>query len=68
MTQIEVLKAEFSKIKTIDPAGDAYKKLCAALDSASDATLLELRSMEVPFVSSLALNRCLRRGILPIPD
>lgn len=64
---IETLRSEFGSIKNIDPAGGAYKSLCAILDSAADQTLLDLRAADIRFVSSLALNRCLRRGILPVP-
>lgn len=63
---IVALRAEFSKIKTIDPDGAAYKGLCAILDRADDAALKACHEAKIPFVSKLAWNRMFRRGLVKV--
>lgn len=58
----EITKA-FAKISKIDPDSEAYKKLIEILDSANDRTLKQLANAKIKFISSLAFNRCVRRGI-----
>ena len=60
-SQIAALKAEYSKINTIDPSGDAYKKLIAMLDRLDAKSLEALANAGVKFVSKLAQNRVARR-------
>jgi len=60
-SQIAALKAEYSKINTIDPSGDAYKKLIAMLDKLDAKSLETLANAGVKFVSKLAQNRVARR-------
>jgi hypothetical protein len=55
--QIAKLKAEYSKINTIDPSGDGYKKLTAMLDKLDKPTLEKLAGAGIKFVSGLAKNR-----------
>lgn len=64
---IETLRREFSKLTAIDPCGQAYAKLCDILDRADDDTLKAASSANIKFVSSLARNRLLRRGLLTVP-
>jgi hypothetical protein len=55
--QIARLKAEYSKINTVDPSGDSYKKLTAMLDKLDKPTLEKLAGAGIKFVSGLAKNR-----------
>ena len=55
--QIAKLKAEYSRINTIDPSGDGYKKLTAMLDKLDKPTLEKLAGAGIKFVSGLAKNR-----------
>lgn len=60
---IETLKAAYANITRVDPDGEAYRKLCDFLDARSDDELKMLANAKIKWVSSLALNRCTRRGI-----
>jgi hypothetical protein len=62
----DVIKG-FANIKTMDPSGPAYSKLCAILDRASDEALIAVHSAKINFASNLAFNRMLRRGLVK-PD
>lgn len=61
--QIAKLKAEYSKINTIDPSGDGYKKLTAMLDKLDKPTLEKLAGAGIKFVSGLAKNRVSRMSM-----
>lgn len=54
---IAKLKTEYGKISTIDPSGDAYKKLIAMLDRLNKKDLQTLADAGIKFVSGLARNR-----------
>jgi hypothetical protein len=58
----EITKA-FAKISKIDPDSESYKKLIKILDDSSDQTLKQLANAKIKFISPLAFNRCVRRGI-----
>jgi hypothetical protein len=60
---ITALRAAFSGIRTMDPSGPIYDRLCAILDRADDEALKAAHAAKIPFVSSLAFNRMIRRGI-----
>jgi hypothetical protein len=62
-SQIAALKAEYSKINTIDPSSDTYKKLIAMLDKLDLKSLQSLAGAEIKFVSKLAQNRVLRKSM-----
>jgi hypothetical protein len=51
------LRTEYSKIKTVDPSGESYKKLTSHLDSLHPKHLEQLAGAKIPFVSGLARNR-----------
>lgn len=61
--QIKTLRDGFGKVARMDPDGPIYARLCDILDQADDATLIAARNANIKWVSSLALNRCIRRGI-----
>lgn len=61
---IEALRKEMSKIDRIDPDGPLYKKIIEILDKTNDEGLLLIKDANIPFVSGLALNRCIRRGLI----
>jgi hypothetical protein len=60
---IEKLRQKYSTIKTIDPCGENYQKLCEQLDQMESKLLVQLRDANIAFLSSLARNRCVRRKI-----
>jgi len=60
---IETVRNEYSKINTIDPDGPSYKKLTNLLDRCDDDLLIELSKADIKWVSSLALTRCIKRGL-----
>jgi hypothetical protein len=62
-SQIAALKAEYSKINTIDPSSDTYKKLIAMLDRLDLKSLKSLAGAEIKFVSKLAQNRVARKSV-----
>jgi hypothetical protein len=62
-SQIAALKAEYSKINTIDPDSDTYKKLIAMLDKLDLKSLKSLADANVKFVSKLAQNRVARKSV-----
>lgn len=61
---IQTLRNEFAKIEAIDPSSAAYKNLVALLDRCDDEAILAAKNAGIKFVSSLALNRCIRRGLV----
>ena len=62
-SQIAALKAEYSKINTVDPDSDTYKKLIAMLDRLDLKSLKSLAGAEIKFVSKLAQNRVARKSV-----
>jgi hypothetical protein len=61
---IEELRAAYGKLSAIDPCSESYDKLVSLLDSLDNDGLRLLAGSGVKFVSKLALNRCVRRGII----
>jgi hypothetical protein len=61
--QLTKLRAEYAHIQTIDPAGPTYPKLCTFLDGLPDSRLCQLAGAGVKFLSMLARNRCVTRGL-----
>jgi hypothetical protein len=61
---ITELQTSFSTVQTMDPCGTAYARLCAILDDASDEALRAAYEAKIKFVSPLALNRMIRRGLI----
>ena len=59
--QIAKLKAHYGKIKSIDPADDAYKKMRAYVDRLPLPLLRQLKNERVPWLGSLATNTITRR-------
>jgi hypothetical protein len=64
LAQIETLRTAYATIKTIDPSGPSYKKLVALLDSMDNELLLIIKDAQINFMSMLAFNRCMRRGLV----
>jgi hypothetical protein len=62
-TQIDRMKAEYSKIDKIDPSSDNYKKLISMLDKLGKPELQTLSDAGIKFVSGLAKNRVNRMGM-----
>jgi hypothetical protein len=61
---IESLRNSFGALARMDPEGPIYRRLCNILDRADDVALLTAKDASIKFVSSLALNRCIRRGLI----
>lgn len=62
-SDIETIRSAFGNLNTVDPDGPVYKSLCKLLDRADDDALRAAYAANIKFVSSLALNRMIRRGI-----
>jgi hypothetical protein len=60
---IEALKKAYGGIKKINPDSEAYKKLITMLNGLPDNQLKTLAKSDVPFVSALARNRVISRGL-----
>ena len=60
-SQIQKLKKEYSKIKTIDPEGETYPKLMKLLGSLKKAELIQIADAGIKFMSSLARNELQRK-------
>ena len=58
---LDLLRAAFGSLETLDPCGPTYRKLCKILDRASDDALLAAVEADIKFVSALARNRIARR-------
>ena len=63
MTKTEILRKEFAAIKTVDPEGPTYARLCAFLNARSTRELTDLVQARIPWVSSLAQNRVTKRQL-----
>ena len=60
-SQLDQIRAQYSKIKSVDPSQPTYAKLTAFLDKLDDAKLKQLSTAKIKFVSGLALNRVTKR-------
>jgi hypothetical protein len=59
-----ILRAAFATIEKVDIDGPVYRGLVAILDRADNDALKAVHAAKIPFASSLALNRMIRRGIV----
>lgn len=64
LAQINNLRTAYGKLNTINPSSPTYKKLVDLLDSMDDELLMIIKEAGIKFLSSLALNRCIRRGLV----
>ena len=60
---IETLRKGYGKHDRMAPEGKAYKGICDLLDRSDDETLKTVYRANIKFVSALAFNRMIRRGI-----
>lgn len=63
MTQIEELRVEYGKIEKMDPSGPLYENLINALELLETQKLEMLANAQIKWVSILARNRVIRRGM-----
>ncbi len=61
--QIDALRKEYAKIGSVDPSSKTYGNLTDFLDSLSDDMIKQLSAAKIKFISGLALNRALKRGL-----
>lgn len=61
--QLTVLKNSMARIERIDPESPTYGKIVKMLDNASDTLLKQLAGAQINFISMLARNRVMRRGL-----
>ena len=59
--QLSFLKSRFGSQSTMNEAN--YDALCKILDSANDEAIVYFAKANIKFVSKLAVNRCVRRGL-----
>lgn len=62
--KIQFLREAFGSVKTMDPTGEIYKRLCQILDRASDEALEAAYYSKIRFVSQLSFNRMIKRGLV----
>lgn len=62
MTKTEILRSEYAKIRSIDPEGETYKKICEFLDARTDKELRDFVAAKIKFISALANNRLIQRN------
>lgn len=60
---ITTLRAAFGSVERMDPSGKAYAGICDLLDGCDDDALKAVHAAQIKFVSKLAFNRMIRRGI-----
>ena len=60
---IETLRKEYAKINSIDPCAPSYPRICKFLDAMGDEMLIQIKESGIKWLSGLALNRCIKRGI-----
>jgi len=60
--QLDALKKEYSKLKTVDPSSPTYKRMVALLDVMPLELLKQIEAADIPFLSSLARNRVTRKS------
>ncbi|MGW8177811.1 MAG: hypothetical protein ACWGQW_03340 [bacterium] len=60
---IEEARSLYGSIEKMDPEGKMYLGICSLLDSLSDQDLIKVRDARIKWVSTLANNRCIRRGL-----
>jgi lipoate-protein ligase B len=61
---IQTLRTEMAKFTGIDPCGPSYKMLTSILDGCNDDALKQVHVANIKFVSPLAFNRMIRRGLI----
>lgn len=66
--QINELRTQYATVERIDPCLPTYKKLCALLDRLSDTQLMTIAEARIKFVSLLARNRCITRGLIEMTN
>jgi hypothetical protein len=62
-SHLEMLKTAYAGIKKIDPDSEAYKKMIKMLDAMSDKQIATVAKSDINFLSLLAKNRVIRRGL-----
>lgn len=60
-SMLEELRREYSQIRSVDPAGEAYQKLTGFLNKMSQPQLRQLAGANIPFLSRLARNRVISK-------
>ena len=61
--QLETLRNEYAKIERVDPTQPTFAMITATLDAMTDEQLIQVRDAGIKWLSSLAINRCIRRGL-----
>lgn len=57
------LRTGYATITGIDPCQPTYGKITAMLDAMDDAQIVQIAKAEIKFLSLLATNRVIRRGL-----
>lgn len=60
------LRERMANVKGIDPSGKFYLGVCKALDRCDDDALRAVYNAKIKFISALAWNRMLRRGLVKV--
>ncbi|CTQ45708.1 hypothetical protein [Roseibium aggregatum] len=62
--QIAELRAGYAKINRVGVESPAYDRLVKMVDNFDDETMLQIKDAGIKWMSSLALTRCIRRGLV----
>lgn len=61
--QLDALRDEYSKLKTINPSSEVYKKLKKYIDSLPVENLKQLRDGKIKFLNVMANTALMKQGI-----
>lgn len=57
------LRTGYATIQSVDPCQPTYGKMTALLDKMDDLQIVQIAKAEIKWLSSLAANRVIRRGL-----
>jgi len=58
------IRSKMATVHAIDPEGKFYRETCKLLDRLDDDGLKEVHGAQIKFVSALAFNRMIQRGLV----
>jgi len=62
-TEIETLRTEYARLQTVDPCAPTYQSLRTLIGHLDESALRQLAAARIKFVSSMAVNAAVRRGV-----
>ena len=62
-SMINEIRSKMETVTALDPCGKFYQQTCALLDRLDAKGLKQVHEANIKFVSALAFNRMIRRGM-----